>query len=459
MNEKNRHINNRTIFAPATPLGESGLTVIRISGIDTFVILSEIFSKKAENFSRIDFANTESHTAHHGYLFDNNELIDEIAVTIFKTPNSFTGEDIAEISSHGGSYIYRKISSLLSKHGVSHAEPGEFSKRAYLNGKMDLVQAEAVADLIKAKTELSNKLALKQLTGEFSAKIKELRENLINYCSLLELELDFAEEGIDLVSRTELLSKIDSIIENFSSLTKSYESGKIIKNGVNLAIIGKPNVGKSSIFNYLLKESRAIVSEIPGTTRDYLQEPLIMDGLAFNLIDTAGIRISEDIIEKEGINRSKLKIEESDVILEVEDLSNPDSASIEYLSGIPQDKIVRALNKADLQQGINGNGISVSALTGFNMDKLHMAIVNKAKELVKSELSSDIIITNERHRDCLLKSCQYLVSAKEQIEKGGGNELISFEIREAMEALSEIIGKTRNVDILHNIFAKFCIGK
>ena len=182
MNEEKRHINNRTIFAPATPLGESGLTVIRISGVDTFAILSGIFSKKSENFSSVDFVNVETHTAQHGYLFDNNELIDEVVITIFKTPNSFTGEDIAEISSHGGSYIYRKISTLLSKRGIGHAEPGEFSKRAFLNEKMDLVQAEAVADLIKAKTELSNKLALKQLTGEFSAKIKELRENLINYC-------------------------------------------------------------------------------------------------------------------------------------------------------------------------------------------------------------------------------------------------------------------------------------
>src|SRR4030095_632228 len=290
----------RTIFAPATLVGSSGLTVIRISGPDTFAIVEQIFSVKSENFSPADIKSFSSHSAHHGFIFDENNFVDEAVITIFKSPNSYTGEDSAEISSHGGSYIFRKISNLLSKLGVIYAEPGEFTKRAYLNGKMDLAQAEAVSDLIKAKTDHANKIALKQLTGECSKKINELREDLINYCSLLELELDFSEEGIDLVSKEELLSKVDSLIQKFSSLTQSYESGKIIKNGVNLAVIGKPNVGKSSIFNYLLNENRAIVSEIPGTTRDYLQEPLIMGGIQFNLIDTAGIRHTIDTIESEG---------------------------------------------------------------------------------------------------------------------------------------------------------------
>ncbi len=450
---------NRTIFAPSTQVGESGITVIRISGKDTFSTLSKIFSKKANEFSPVDFTKTSSHSAIHGYLTEGADVIDEAIVTIFKSPNSYTGEDVAEISSHGGGYIYRKINNLLSANGIEHAEPGEFSKRAFLNGKMDLAQAEAVADLIRAKTDLSNKLAMKQLLGEFSGKIKDLREELINYCSLLELELDFSEEGLDLVSKQELLRKIDALITKFKGLTRSFESGKIIINGVNLAIVGKPNVGKSSIFNYLLKQSRAIVSEIPGTTRDYLQEPLIMDGVVFNLIDTAGIRTSDDTIEQEGVKRTRQKIAESDIVVEVEDLSNPNSDGAEFIKGIPEGKVIRAFNKVDIMPDNSSNHLAISALKGDNMSKLRDEIVRKAKALIKEDESSDVIVTNERHRDCLLKSCEYLVNAKSQIESGGGNELISYEIRSAMDSLTEIIGKTTNVDILNNIFAKFCIGK
>jgi tRNA modification GTPase len=453
------NFNNHTIYAPATLVGESGITVIRISGQDTLAHLSKIFSKKSNEFSTIDFNKAHTHTAHHGYLFDGNGFIDEVVITVFKAPNSYTGEDAAEVSSHGGSYIFRKINDLLRKQGIEFAEPGEFSKRAFLNGKMDLAQAEAVADLIRAKTELANKLALKQLSGEFSKKINELRENLINYCSLLELELDFSEEGLDLVSKDELLIKIISINDKIKNLTRSYESGKIIKNGVNLAIIGRPNVGKSSIFNYLLKESRAIVSDIPGTTRDYLQEPLIMGGIVFNLIDTAGIRDSSDVIEIEGIKRSRQKILESDIVLEVEDLKEIKSNGVGNINEVPENKTIRVFNKADLNPTSKNSGLSVSALIGTNMDKLQDEVVSKARSLIKEGESSDIIITNERHRDCLLKSCEYLVNARNQIEIGGGNELISFDIRAAMDSLSEIIGKTSNVDILHNIFAKFCIGK
>jgi tRNA modification GTPase len=452
-------IDNSTIFAPSTLVGESGITVIRISGADTLTLISKMFSKKKDFFEVIDFSSAATHTAHHGYIFEEGSLVDEAVITIFRSPNSFTGEDVAEISTHGGSFIFRKLNSLITSLGVRHAEPGEFSKRAFLNGKMDLAQAEAVADLIRAKTDASNKLALKQLTGEFSKHIAELRESLINYCSLLELELDFSEEGLDLISKHELMAKIVILIEKFNKLTETYESGKIIKNGVNLAIVGKPNVGKSSIFNYLLKESRAIVSEIPGTTRDYLQEPLIMGGIVFNLIDTAGIRASRDTIEKEGIRRTRQKIEESDIVVEVEDLSNPASDASEFVSGVSETKIVKALNKSDLEHTLRDTGIEVSALTGENMEQLQLTIVERARGLIRESESSDIIITNERHRDCLLKSCQYLVNAKTQIEEGGGNELISFEIRAAMDSLTEIIGRTSNVDILNNIFAKFCIGK
>lgn len=452
---------NRIIFAPATLVGESGITVVRLSGNDSFQLIKKVLSKNPQEFAPVHIESLVSHTAQHGYLFDisTNELIDEVVITLFRAPNSYTGEDVVEISSHGGSYIYRKISNLLSNLGADHAEPGEFSKRAYMNGKMDLAQTEAVADLIKAKTEQANLLAKKQLTGEFSNKIKSLREELINYCSLLELELDFSEEGIDLVERDELLKKINKLISKFTDLTRTYESGKIIKNGVNLAIVGKPNVGKSSIFNYFLNESRAIVSEIPGTTRDFLQEPLILGGIQFNVIDTAGIRKTIDTVEEEGVRRSKLKIGESDIVLEIEDLTDPGSIGDEFVKDVPKEKVIKVHNKVDISTSGKHAGLCVSAKTGESMEFLELEIINRAKSLTRSSESSDVIITNERHRDCLLKSCEYLVNAKEQIQKGGGNELISFEIRAAMDSVSEIIGKTANVDILNNIFTKFCIGK
>ncbi len=449
---------NRIIFAPATMVGESGITVIRLSGKDTFSAISNCLSKAYENFQPANINHYTSHTTQHGYLFDGSEFIDEVVVTFFKGPNSYTGEDVAEISTHGGSYIYRKVSDLLVKLGAYHAEPGEFSKRAYLNGKMDLAQAEAVSDLIKAKTDQANKLALGQLTGRFSNKIKELREDLINYCSLLELELDFSEEGIDLVEKDVLLEKVNKLIAKFQSLTQSYESGKIIRNGVNLAIIGRPNVGKSSIFNYFLDENRAIVSDIPGTTRDYLEEPLVMGGIQFNLVDTAGIRETKDVIEKEGVRRSMLKIDEADIILEVEDISNESSSPSEY-SASSEEKTIKVYNKLDLSASASKHGLSVSAKTGENMGVLEEEIIKISKNLINKNASSDVIITNERHRDCLLKSCEYLVNARSQIKGGGGNELISFEIRAAMDSITEIIGKTANVDILNIIFTKFCIGK
>lgn len=455
--EDGRGLNNSsTIFAPATPIGESSITVIRISGKDTFPVISKCFSK-SKTIQPFDFNQAESHTVHHGYLFDGGGIIDEVVISIFKNTHSFTGEDVAEISAHGGSYIFCKISILLTSGGCTHAEPGEFSKRAFLNGKIDLAQAEAISDLIKAKTELASRAALKQLNGELSGKINELREKLINYCSLVELELDFSEEGLEIIAKDKLLRNIDNIIQYIENLSKSYDSGRIIRDGVNLAIVGKPNAGKSTIFNYLLKDSRAIVSEIPGTTRDYLQEPLILGGIVFNLVDTAGIRETADKIEIEGVKRSQQKIEEADIVLNIIDLTAKSTRGIEF-NGI-SNKLVNVYNKADLVKQSAMHELAVSAKTGENMRTLEDAIINKAKSLVKPEDVSEIYITNQRHRDCLLKSCEYLVNARRLVLEGAGNELISLEIREAMDALSEIIGKTTNVDILNNIFSKFCIGK
>ncbi len=447
--------NNTTIFAPATPVGESSITVIRISGNDAFSVLNRIFSKNGDAFFGINFNELTSHTAHHGFIFSKNELIDEVVITIFKAPNSFTGEDVAELASHGGRFVFKKISTLLYGLGLQHAEPGEFSKRAFLNGKFDLTQAEAISDLIKAKTELAYIAAKKQLGGAISHKINELREGLLNSCSLIELELDFSEEGLEIIDKHELIINLDNIIQNIVNLSNSYQTGRIIKEGINLTISGKPNVGKSSIFNYLLKDSRAIVSEVPGTTRDYIEEPIILGGYVFNLIDTAGIRKSSDKIEQQGVERSFEKLKEADLIINVIDLLN------EHIQPGTNgnNKVIDVHNKADLVKSLPEGELCISAKTGYNMAELEKRIIERAKDLAKEDTISEVYITNERHRDLLLKSCEYLVKAKNLIVENAGNELISIDIREAMNILSEIIGKTTNVDILNNIFSKFCIGK
>ena len=445
-----------TIFAPATPVGETSILVIRISGKEAFSASEKIFSKNQDKFSRIYIGFLKSHTAHHGFIFDGDEVIDEVVITIFKSPNSYTGEDVVEISSHGGRIVFKKISELLVRCGLKHAGPGEFSKRAYLNGKIDLTQAEAIADLIKAKTELSYKAAKNQLRGVISSKINNLRDELINICSLVELEIDFTEEGLEIIDKQSLISKFDNITNIMHNLANSYQSGRIIRDGINLTISGKPNAGKSSLFNYLLNDSRAIVSEIPGTTRDYIQEPLILGGFVFNLIDTAGIRTSADPVEQIGVSKTFEKIEQADIMINLIDLTELDCLKEFTLNN---EDWITVYNKCDLVNVQNNDIFLISAKTGFNIDKLEKMIIQKAKELIKGDINSEIYITSERHRDLLLKSCEYLVKAKNLVSEGKGNELISIEIREALNALSEIIGKTTNVDILNNIFSKFCIGK
>lgn len=443
----------KIIFAPATLIGESGISVIRISGKNSFDVVRKIFSASKKDFQPVDIPEGETRSLKHGYILNRGELVDEVVCSFFRNPHSFTGEDVVEISSHGGVFVYKAISELLSGLGCLPADPGEFSKRAFLNGKMDLTQAEAISDLIKANSEMASKAALKQLSGNVSQYVNNLKIELINYCSLVELELDFADEGLDLIPKEKLLNTLNRIIEITEKFADSYESGRIIKNGVNLAIIGKPNAGKSSIFNYLLNDSRAIVSHIPGTTRDYIEESLLLGGVAFNLIDTAGIRHSTDEIEIEGVRRSLQKMDEADLVLEVIDLTNRD---IKDTVNSKADLIV--YNKADAAD-YKESELAVSALTGFNMKELEIKLIEKAKKLVASGEKTEAIITSERHKIQLLKSCEYLVNAKKLVEKGDGNELISIEIREALSALEEIIGKTTNVDILNNIFTKFCIGK
>ena len=368
----------KIIFAPATLIGESSISVVRISGTNSFDAVYKIFSSSKNKFKPVDVPGDVIHSLKHGYILNNGELVDEVVCSFFRKPYSFTGEDVVEISCHGGIFVYRTISKLLSGYGCIPAEPGEFSKRAFLNGKIDLTQAEAISDLIRAKSDLASKAALKQLSGNVSHYVNNLKVELINYCSLVELELDFTDEGLDIIPKEKLLNGLSQIIELITKFANSYDSGRIIKNGVNLAIIGQPNAGKSSIFNYLLNDSRAIVSSIPGTTRDYLEESLVLGGIAFNLIDTAGIRHSTDEIEKEGVRRSLQKMEEADLVLEIIDLTNVMPI---HVIAAKSDLIV--YNKADAAE-YSESQFAVSALTGFNMSILEDKLVEKAKMLIDS---------------------------------------------------------------------------
>ncbi len=446
-----------TIIALATPPGVGAISVIRLSGPKTFEVADKYFKGKESVLA------VKSHTIHYGYILDSEgNSIDDVLLSIFKAPNSYTGEDSIEISFHGNPLIAEKIISAFLNSGLIRiAEPGEFTKRAFLNNRIDLSQAEAVADIIHARSEASLRGARNQLDGLLSRKISSLRESLINATSFIELELDFAEEDIEIINNSEVLKKIDEIVIEIDSLLESYNIGRVIRDGVNVALVGKPNVGKSSILNYLLKESRAIVSNIPGTTRDVIREEISIDGILFRLFDTAGLRTSDNPIEAEGIRRSREVVRNADVILFIEDVEQGSSRDIfdDLLNISASDKILRVLNKIDLgDEKIGEVDIKVSAKTGAGMSAL-------TKKLVEKALGGDYytektaIVSNIRHYSSLKKARESLLNARESVLKNVSGEFISVDLRNAALSLGEIIGDVTSDDILNNIFMKFCIGK
>jgi tRNA modification GTPase len=451
-----------TITAISTPIGEGGISVIRISGAKTFEITENIFYKSSDRNKRINISDTPSHTIHFGYLFDENNLVDEVLISIFKKPNSYTGDDTIEISSHGGVLVTQKILSVILKSGGRLAEPGEFTKRAFLNKRLDLSQAEAVADLIKAKTDSAHESSLKQLEGSLSSYISSVRQEIVDATSLIELELDFSEEGLEFVSKEDFKKKINSLIEKLNNIISSYISGKIIRDGINLVITGRTNSGKSSLFNELLKSDRAIVSEISGTTRDYLQENIIINGILFNLIDTAGIRESQDLIETEGIKRSFQKIEEADFIIYLVDSSETDdfiNKEIEFFKNkFDTKKSLLAFAKNDIKD-LKEKGITISIFNDASLYKLKQKITNKIKEKSVQKSSSEIILTNLRHKICLESVVGSLKQVINSIDKKMSGEFISIDLRNALNYLGEITGEVTNEEILNNIFSKFCVGK
>lgn len=448
--------NEDTITAVATPNGTGAISVIRISGPESFSGIDKIFSGK------VKICEAKSHTIHYGKIFDSNgELMDDVLVSVFKSPHSYTGEDSIEISTHGNPFISKRIIEELTKNSIRLAEPGEFTKRAFLNGKIDLTQAEAVIDVINSSTDASLRGARNQLDGLLSSKVQSLREMLVNTSSLIELELDFAEEDLEFVDHNELIKRIDNIITEINNLLATYEFGRIIRDGVNVALVGKPNVGKSSLLNYLLKEARAIVSSIPGTTRDIIREEVNIGGILFRLFDTAGIRHSEDEIEIEGITRSKDAIKSADLVIFLNDVEHSISNDMyQHLCELTEkDKIIIVLNKVDLMKepGL-GADVYISAKTGYGVNNLLEKL--KEKALGSSTYSEkSAVVSNLRHFNCLTKAKENLLNARESASSFLSGEFISVDMRNAENSLGEIIGEVTTDDILNNIFMKFCIGK
>ena len=448
--------NEDTIVASATPAGTGAISIVRVSGPEAIEVIDRVFTGKKK------LTEVDSHTINYGKIVSGNgELVDDVLVSVFKKPNSYTGENAVEISTHGNPLIAQKLIKLLVSEGVRLAEPGEFTKRAFLNDRLDLLQAEAVADVINSRTEASLRGSRNQLDGLLSKKVNELREKLINTSSFVELELDFAEEDLEFIDKEELIKRIKNVIEELDLLLSTYSFGRVIRDGVNVAIVGQPNVGKSSLMNYILKESRTIVSSIPGTTRDVIREEVSIEGVLFKMFDTAGIRKSKDEIEKEGVTRSREAVKNSDLILFVGDVEQLFSEELysELQELNKQENIIKVLNKIDLNEA-NGvkSDVKLSAKTGEGISNL----LNLLKERAfgnSSYSEKAAIVSNLRHFECLKSAKENLLKAMESAASKMSGEFISVDVRNAENDLAEIIGEVTNDDILNNIFTKFCIGK
>jgi tRNA modification GTPase len=458
-----------TIAAIATPIGEGGIAVIRISGEGAISVCDPLFAGKKSLFD------VPSHTIHYGkFLNRTGEIIDEVLVSVFHAPRSYTGEESVEISCHGGLYVTNKILSTVLDNGARMADPGEFTLRAFLNGQMDLTQAEAVASLIQAKTEKAHGASLAQLSGTLAQRIEGFRNELIHLCSLLELELDFSQEGIELTKRTDTVQQLDKLITDISGLLASYQYGRVLRDGVKVVLTGKPNAGKSSLLNLLLQQNRAIVSDIPGTTRDIIEENLSINGLLFRLVDTAGIRQSEDLIEEESIRRAHEQVNSASVIVVIVDeslqMTTEDKELYQsLLQSARKNKsaVIFLLNKSDIANPNfhfdimllnNESQMPVSCLTGAGISEFKQKLFQTSLPDYDS-LSSSVLLQNERHKAALERTIERLSLARQTLIDGLSGDFVAVDLRAALDYLGEIIGITTPDDILQNIFSKFCIGK
>jgi tRNA modification GTPase len=461
-------IQHDSIVALATPSGAGAIAIIRISGENAIAIGSTVFrSKKGKNLAK-----QKSHTLHLGHIVDENKTLDEVLVSVFKAPNSYTGENTIEISCHGSTYIQQQIIQLLIRKGCRVANPGEFTLRSFLNGKMDLSQAEAVADLISSDNEASHQIAMQQMRGGFSNELAQLRQELLNFASLIELELDFAEEDVAFADRTqfrELLTRIEFVLKR---LIDSFAIGNVIKNGIPVAIVGEPNVGKSTLLNALLNEERAIVSEIAGTTRDTIEDELVIGGIGFRFIDTAGIRETKDVIESIGIKKTFEKIEQAQVVLYLSPLT-PEVGTLELVSNeieriknqFPLKPLIIIGNKKDLlsdSEILNlkskiPNILLISAKKGTGIDELKNQLLSFVN--TGALRNNETIVTNTRHYDSLLKALDEIQKVKFGLESNLSSDLMAIDIKEALYHFGMITGEVTNDELLGNIFANFCIGK
>lgn len=450
------------IVALATPSGTGAIAVIRVSGPDAITLMDPLF----KSIKGKKLANQKSHTIHLGHIVDDGKVLDEVLVSLFKGPHSYTGENVVEISCHGSPYIQQQIIQLILRNGCRSASAGEFTLRAFLNGKMDLSQAEAVADLIASDSEAAHDIAMQQMRGGFSNEIQELRQELLNFASLIELELDFSQEDVEFADRTQFNELLNRISEVLKKLIDSFALGNVIKNGIPVAIVGQPNVGKSTLLNVLLNEERAIVSEIAGTTRDTVEDHISIKGINFRFIDTAGIRETVDVVEKIGIERTFDKIEKARLIIYLFDGMAFDKRELQQIQKkYPNKRLLPICNKTDLL-----NPEQIEKITSEIPDVLFLSaklktgipeLEQKLLSLVDSgALSGDTtIITNSRHYDALLKALEEIQKVKEGLEMELSSDLMAIDIRQALYHLGEITGSVTTDDLLGNIFSNFCIGK
>ena len=436
-----------------------------MSGEKCFEVLNKIFKPKKQE----SVENIKGYTIKYGHIVENNEIIDEVLVSYFKAPKSYTTENMCEINTHGGNVVIRKILELCLKNGANLAEPGEFTKRAFLNGRIDLLQAESVIDVINAKAEKEAKTGIKQLEGVLSKKIKEIKQEILDVMVNVDVSIDYPEYDLEDVTNSQISEMLESVKKKLETLEKSFDNGKLIKEGIKTAIIGKPNAGKSSLLNAILKEDRAIVTEYEGTTRDTIEEFVNIEGVPLKLIDTAGIRDAKDEVEKIGIKKSKEIANDADLVIAIFDSSKElTKEDIEILNIIKNKKSIVLLNKADLNNVLNENDerfkkitenvLKISALNGEGLEKLY-ALISKMFSLEEINVDNDVIITNLRHKNLISKAIENVKKAKNTVEENMPIDIIAIFIKDILEDLGNITGEIVTDDIINEIFSKFCLGK